>query len=93
MKMVVHDSATEVTNFAFPFPQEREVSHHLSLSTDKDYRIRRVMLGKFELATWFSSPYPNDVARMPVVYICEFCLKYVKYKVTYLRHVVSVGRC
>ena len=37
-----------------------------------------IEIGKYRIKTWFSSPYPQEYAMLPKLYICEFCLKYVK---------------
>ena len=38
---------------------------------------------------WYFSPYPPELATEPVIYICEFCLKYVKSSKCLERHKVS----
>ena len=37
-----------------------------------------IQFSKYEIATWYSSPYPAEYARLSKLYICEFCLKYMK---------------
>ena len=37
-----------------------------------------VQLGKYRIKPWYFSPYPQELTLEPVVYLCEFCLKYVK---------------
>ena len=37
-----------------------------------------IEFGKYEIKTWYSSPYPQEYAMQPKLYICEFCLKYMK---------------
>ncbi len=37
--------------------------------------IRRVQLGKYEMDTWYQSPYPEGYA-VEKLYVCEWCLKY-----------------
>ena len=37
-----------------------------------------IELGKYEIRTWYSSPYPQEYAILPRLIICEFCLKYMK---------------
>ncbi|CAF4752653.1 unnamed protein product, partial [Rotaria magnacalcarata] len=34
----------------------------------------------------YSSSYPQEYARVPRLYICEFCLKYMKCEQVYERH-------
>ncbi|KAK7507734.1 hypothetical protein BaRGS_00000699, partial [Batillaria attramentaria] len=45
-----------------------------------------IELGKYEIQTWYSSPYPQEYARLPKLYICEFCLKYMKSRAILKRH-------
>nr|CAH7750377.1 unnamed protein product [Callosobruchus chinensis] len=46
-------------------------------------------MGKFDMEVWYQSPYPEDYARLPKLYICEFCLRYMKSKTILERHVVK----
>jgi GNAT superfamily N-acetyltransferase len=48
--------------------------------------INTIELGKFEIDTWYFSPYPEEFAKCSKLYICEFCLKYMKKKKTLNRH-------
>lgn len=48
-----------------------------------------IEFGKFEIDTWYSSPYPQEYARLHKLFICEFCLKYMKSKPILERHSVS----
>ncbi|KAG8434957.1 hypothetical protein GDO86_013065 [Hymenochirus boettgeri] len=45
-----------------------------------------IEFGKYEIQTWYSSPYPQEYARLPQLYLCEFCLKYMKSRSILLRH-------
>ncbi|KAM3666410.1 histone acetyltransferase KAT6B [Ammospiza maritima maritima] len=50
-----------------------------------------IEFGKYEIQTWYSSPYPQEYARLPKLYLCEFCLKYMKSKNILLRHSEKCG--
>lgn len=50
----------------------------------------QIRLGRCEIDTWYFSPYPDDHGHCSLLYICEFCLKYMKYAKTYEQH---RGRC
>ncbi|XP_053306959.1 histone acetyltransferase KAT6B isoform X2 [Spea bombifrons] len=50
-----------------------------------------IEFGKYEIQTWYSSPYPQEYARLPKLYLCEFCLKYMKSKGMLLRHLKKCG--
>uniref|UniRef100_T1ITF4 histone acetyltransferase n=1 Tax=Strigamia maritima TaxID=126957 RepID=T1ITF4_STRMM len=45
-----------------------------------------IEFGQYEIQTWYSSPYPQEYARLPKLFLCEFCLKYMKSKNILLRH-------
>lgn len=51
--------------------------------------IRCIEFGSYEVDTWYSSPYPEEFQRLRKIYICEFCLKYMKSQTILRRHVVK----
>lgn len=53
--------------------------------------IKMVQLGKFRIKPWYFSPYPQELTLEPVVYLCEFCLKYIKSFHCLKRHKVWKG--
>ncbi|XP_052262827.1 histone acetyltransferase KAT6A-like isoform X2 [Dreissena polymorpha] len=50
-----------------------------------------IEFGKYEIQTWYSSPYPQEYARLPKLYICEYCLKYMKSRSVLQRHMNKCG--
>jgi histone acetyltransferase MYST1 len=50
--------------------------------------VNTIELGRYEIDTWYFSPYPEEFAKCDKLYICEFCLKYMKKKKTLNRHKV-----
>ncbi|KAL1915926.1 uncharacterized protein VTP21DRAFT_6314 [Calcarisporiella thermophila] len=40
-------------------------------------RIRAIRFGEYLIDTWYVAPYPEEYHHIPVLYICEFCLKYM----------------
>lgn len=48
--------------------------------------INVIELGRYEIDTWYFSPYPEEFAKCSKLYLCEFCLKYMKKKRTLARH-------
>lgn len=53
--------------------------------------IKTILFGRYELDTWYHSPYPEEYARLGRLYVCEFCLKYMKSQTILRRHMVSDG--
>ncbi len=52
--------------------------------------IRHIVLGDCEIDTWYFSPFPEEYCREEKLYICEFCLKYMKKEKTLQRHKVGM---
>lgn len=48
--------------------------------------IQKIELGKYEIDTWYFSPYPEEFSQCDKLYICGFCLKYMKKRKTLDRH-------
>lgn len=56
--------------------------------------IKTIVFGRYELDTWYHSPYPEEYARLGRLYMCEFCLKYMKSQTILRRHMVrSLFHC
>lgn len=51
--------------------------------------IDRIQIGKFEIDTWYFSPYPEEYGRQSKLWLCEYCLKYMRLEKTYRYHMVS----
>ncbi len=56
--------------------------------TEGSNMIKTILFGRYELDTWYHSPYPEEYARLGRLYICEFCLKYMKSQTILRRHMV-----
>ncbi|KAE9404062.1 histone acetyltransferase [Gymnopus androsaceus JB14] len=64
------------------FSKEQEIeklrtSGSLTQSVSEIARVKnlnRLQIGKYEVETWYFSPYPKEFAHLPILYICEFCL-------------------
>ncbi len=71
-------------------PSQIAVPHLSSTSPGSSARSPlAIQFGKFEISTWYSSPYPQEYARLPKLYLCEFCLKYMKSRPILKRHVAK----
>lgn len=55
-------------------------------------RVKTIRFGQFDIQTWFDAPFPEEYAAIPDgrLWICEFCLKYMKSGFGAERHRVSV---
>lgn len=57
--------------------------------TEGSNMIKTILFGRYELDTWYHSPYPEEYARLGRLYVCEFCLKYMKSQTILRRHMVK----
>lgn len=49
-----------------------------------------VEYGRYEMDTWYYSPYPEPYASCHKLYVCEYSLKYFRKKATLLRHLAKL---
>ncbi|KAL2911751.1 Histone acetyltransferase [Polyrhizophydium stewartii] len=49
-------------------------------------RIPLIRIGKWQISTWYAAPYPEEYNVLPTLFLCEFCLKYMKSDFTLERH-------
>ena len=52
--------------------------------------IDKIQIGCYEIDAWYFSPYPDDYGKVSRLWVCEYCLKYMKYESTFRRH---LGEC
>jgi histone acetyltransferase MYST1 len=50
--------------------------------------IDKIQMGKYEMDTWYFSPYPEEYGKVSKLWICEYCLKYMRMEKTYRHHIV-----
>ncbi|XP_013403703.1 histone acetyltransferase KAT5 [Lingula anatina] len=51
--------------------------------------IETIQIGKYRIKPWYFSPYPQELTNIPIVYLCEFCLKYMKSNTCLRRHLAK----
>jgi histone acetyltransferase MYST2 len=59
-----------------------------AVSSSNTYNLSRVSFGRYEIGTWYTSPYPSVYTQMNKLYICEFCLKYFRTSETLSKHML-----
>lgn len=69
---------------AEPIKKPRKVSGPAS-------QIECINFGGVEIDTWYAAPYPEEYSRNRVLYICEFCLKYMSSDYVAWRHKMKCG--
>ena len=86
------EASTSYDLTASPAPsssQEHRVPSTNFMSPSQSRYPPAIEFGKYEISTWYSSPYPQEYAQLSKLYLCEFCLKYVKTRQVLQRHMVS----
>lgn len=51
-------------------------------------KIKCIRFGEFEIDTWYTAPYPEEYSKNRILYLCEFCLKYMNSEYVNWRHKV-----
>lgn len=56
--------------------------------TASGLRVRTIRFGQYDIDTWYDAPFPEEYAIVPEgrMYMCEFCLKYMKSSFMATRH-------
>jgi histone acetyltransferase SAS3 len=54
-------------------------------------KIKCINFGGWEIDTWHAAPYPEEYSKNKVLYICEFCLKYMNSDYVAWRHKVRTS--
>ncbi|XP_026170970.1 histone acetyltransferase KAT6B isoform X4 [Mastacembelus armatus] len=85
------DHVTEEDIETFTRVQELAAQRTGSLNTDSVRCPAVIEFGKYEIQTWYSSPYPPEYSRLQKLYLCEFCLKYMRSKNILQRHTKKCG--
>lgn len=67
-----------------PVRRQKKSSEHAS-------QIECIEFGGWEIETWYAAPYPAEYSRNRVLYICEFCLKYMNSDYVAWRHKLKCG--
>lgn len=60
-----------------------EVNQHLRLLREGN---KLIQFGNWEIETWYKSPYPDDFWQLEKIFLCQFCLQYMKSHTVLSRH-------
>ncbi|XP_025104296.1 histone acetyltransferase KAT5-like [Pomacea canaliculata] len=64
------------------------VAHHDDVVT-RMKNIELIEIGKWRIRPWYFSPYPQVLTSNAILYLCEYCLKYVKSSKCLERHLAK----
>lgn len=53
--------------------------------------VDKIHIGNYEIDAWYFSPFPEDYGKQPKLWLCEYCLKYMKFEKSYRFHLVRLG--
>ncbi|KAF2812406.1 uncharacterized protein BDZ99DRAFT_439527 [Mytilinidion resinicola] len=67
----------------YGIPEASSRAHKVSGPPSK---IKCISFGGWEIDTWHAAPYPEEYSKNRVLYICEFCLKYMNSDYVAWRH-------
>jgi histone acetyltransferase SAS3 len=70
---------------------QTEAPTRKSKKSDHASQIECIEFGGWEIDTWYAAPYPAEYSRNRVLYICEFCLKYMNSDYVAWRHKLKCG--
>nr|ABU97226.1 MOF [Drosophila simulans]ABU97234.1 MOF [Drosophila simulans] len=54
--------------------------------------IDKLQFGNYEIDTWYFSPFPEEYGKARTLYVCEYCLKYMRFRASYAYHLHECGR-
>lgn len=72
----VNENSNQSTGLPRPTGSMVQVVHEDVLTRIKN--IQTIYLGKHLIEPWYFAPYPQELSQCPIVYICEYCLKFMK---------------
>lgn len=82
-----HISLIFLSLLSWPIQEKLRLAGQVSEGSNM---IKTIVFGRYELDTWYHSPYPEEYARLGRLYMCEFCLKYMKSQTILRRHTVCL---
>ncbi len=82
----------ETSNFDFK-RDDRDDKESMLLALEKENEeitkvknIQSIILGKYDIETWYFAPYPEEYSGEDKMFVCEYCLKYMKKQKTLINH-------
>lgn len=85
MDLPFHMTLIFLSLLSWPIQEKLRLAGQVSEGSNM---IKTIVFGRYELDTWYHSPYPEEYARLGRLYMCEFCLKYMKSQTILRRHMV-----
>ena len=73
-------------------PGENTVEAVFERAHEEVTKIRNidcVQMGAFEIPAWYYSPYPDQYHTARKLFVCEYCLKYMRHPQSLARHAIE----
>ncbi|SCU85621.1 LADA_0D08614g1_1 [Lachancea dasiensis] len=78
---------------AFSEVEDRELTQIKRFKTKREAsKIEYIHFRDFEIKTWYIAPYSEEFNKNKILYICEYCLKYMNSRYVYYRHQLKCSR-
>ncbi|RVD80961.1 uncharacterized protein DFL_008844 [Arthrobotrys flagrans] len=71
---------------AMPTPKPSRKHDQALRASSHASMIKSVHFGNHQIDTWYAAPYPEEYSRNRILYLCEFCLKYMNSEFVQWRH-------
>lgn len=65
------------------------ISKSSKVKKEADNGVKFIEIGNYEIRTWYTAPYPEEYSLLPKLYLCEYCLKYMKSPTILRRHLAK----
>ena len=79
-----HDKHSKKDEMSLRAKRKQWEEEHHKITEVKN--IQTIQIGDYEIDTWYFSPYPEEFCNSDRMFVCEFCLKYMKRAKTYADH-------
>lgn len=76
--------------FRIPCSTFSTLLSHLVPQITKVKYVDKIHIGNYEIDAWYFSPFPEDYGKQPKLWLCEYCLKYMKFEKSYRFHLVRL---
>ena len=87
------DSANNAADLGAPVYMGGGNFHGDSAQGEKEHEeatkvknVEKIVMGGWEVESWYYSPFPEEYSNLGTLYVCEYCLSYMKKTRTYLQH-------
>ncbi|VDN03964.1 unnamed protein product, partial [Thelazia callipaeda] len=92
MRKRKHFEHSESPNGHSVLEEERNALEKEHEEVTRVKHIERIRYGNYEIDTWYFSPYPDEYGKARSLYVCQYCMRYMKFERSYRTHLLECGR-